>query len=153
MASPDNPKTIELYGQGCQHEGEAAAAVTPGHLVERDANGEIAVHSTAGGGGNPHFANEYDLTGRGIDDDYADGDQIIFTTYAPGSSVFALVAAAAPAIAVGDFLVSDGDGTLKKAGLDEVAFAQALEAVDNSGGGTAVRIKVEVVAPFRTAAA
>lgn len=67
--------------------------------------------------------------------------------------MYALVAAGAAAIAQNAYLASAGDGTLVTAGLDEVAVAQALEAVDNSGGGSAVRIKVEIIPAQRTAPA
>lgn len=152
MASQDNPKTVELYGYGTQHEGVAASAITPGMLVERTAAGKLAAHSTAGEGGNTHFANEYALTGEGIEDAYAADDQVVFTTYNPGAGVYALVAAGATAIAAGDFLASAGDGTLAGAGLDEVAVAQALDALDNSGGAEVVRLRVEIVPSFTTAA-
>lgn len=153
MVSQTDPKTIELYGYGCQHEEPAEAVITPGHLVERIANGNVQAHGTAGGAANTHFATEYALTGRSIDDDYAAGDNVLFSTYQPGSGVYALVASGTAAIADGALLQSNGDGTLATAGVDSVAVAQALEDVDNSGGSNPVRIRVEVVPAFRTAAA
>lgn len=149
MTSQTEPKTVELYGYGCQHEAEALGAITPGYLIERAAGG-VQAHSTAGGPANLHFANEYGMTGRTIDDAYAADDQVVFTTYSPGSGVYALVAAGAAAISEGDLLASAGDGTLATAGLDEVAVAQALEAVDNSGGAEEARLRVEVVSAHRT---
>lgn len=149
MTSQTDPKTIELYGYGCQHEATALGAITPGMLVER-ASGGVQAHSTAQGGGNLHFANEFALTGRDIDDDYATDDQVIFTTYKPGSGVYALVPASADAISEGDYLVSNGDGTVRvqTASSTAVVVAQALEAVDNSGGGSPARIRVEVMPAF-----
>lgn len=152
MTSATTPKTIELYGMGCQHEAVATSAITPGHLVQRTSGG-VGVHADAGGVASTHFAVEYEMTGRGIDDAYAIGDNVVFKTYAPGSSVYALVAAGATAITLNAMLTSDGDGTLRLASTDEVAVAQALEAVDNSGGGSAVRIKVEIIPAQRTDAA
>lgn len=144
-----NPKTIELYGHGLQHEATALGAITPGMLVERAAGG-VQAHSTATGGGNTSFANEYALTGDGIDDAYAIDDQVLFNTYAQGSGIYALVPAAAAAIAEGTFLVSNGDGTLRAQAATTTAtvFAQALEAVDNSAGAAPARIRVEVVPAF-----
>lgn len=149
MTSQTDPKTIELHGYGLQHEATALGAITPGMLVER-ASGGVRAHSTAQGGGNLHFANEYALTGRSIDDDYAADDQVIFNTYNPGSGVYALVPAAAAAIAEGDYLVSNGDGTLRlqTATSTAVVVAQAMEAVDNSAGGSPARIRVEVLPAF-----
>ena len=152
MTSATTPKTIELYGMGCQHEDVATVAITPGYLIERNTAG-VAPHSTAGETASPHFAVEMEMTGGTIDTDYAIGDQVVFKTYAAGSSVYALVAAGATAITNRAFLASDGDGTLRLASTDEIAIAQALEAVDNSGGATEARIKVEIIPAQRTAAA
>ena len=150
MTSATEAKTIDLYGMGVQNEGVALDAITPGHLIERGASG-VQAHSTAGGPATPAFAVEYDLTGRGIADAYAIGDQVIYRTMAPGSAVNALVADGTAAIAANALLASDGDGTLRTAAVDEIAVAQALEAVDNSAGGAPVRIKVEIIPAQRTA--
>lgn len=152
MTSAADPKTIELYGWGCQHEATALGDITPGMLVER-ATGGVQAHSSAAGPANLHFANEFGMTGGTIDDAYEEDDDVIFTTYVPGSGIYALVAAGATAITEGVLLASAGDGTLAVAGNDEVAVAQALEAVDNSGGATTARIRVEVVSAHRTDAA
>lgn len=151
MTSATNPKTIELYGHCIQHEAEVTdAAVTPGMLVTRTAGG-IRPHNVAGATASPSFAVEYGLTGRGIDDAYAIGDQAMFKTYAAGSGVYAWVAAGATAITENAYLASAGDGTLAVAGLDEVIVAQAREAVDNSGGADLARIRVEIVPAQRSA--
>lgn len=148
MTSASTPKTIELYTSSCiQHEDVALGAITPGMLVER-ATGGVQAHSNAGGVANLHFANEYPLTGGTIDDAYEADDQVIFTTYAPGSGIYALLAAGND-VSVGEYLVSNGDGTLAALdpGTGGVVIAQALEAVDNDPGtgGAAVRIQVEVM--------
>lgn len=150
MASNDTPKTVELYGYGIQNEAEALAAITPGMLIERGSGG-VQAHSTAGETATPAFAVENGMVGRGIDDAYADGDQVIYKTFSPGSAVYALAHAGGTAITINAFLKSGGDGTLELATDDEVVIAQALEAVDNSGGSEAVRIKVEVIPAQRTA--
>lgn len=152
MTSATEPKTIDLYGKGIQNEAAALGAITPGMLIERGTNG-VQAHSTAGGPATPAFAVEYDLTGGTIDDDYAAGDQVIYRTFAPGSAVYALVAAGAAAIAGNALLQSAGDGTMLTAATDDVAVAQALEAVDNSGGSEVARIKIEIIPAQRTASA
>jgi hypothetical protein len=149
MASQDTPKTIEIQGYGIQKEATAQGTITPGMLIERVTNG-VQAHSTAAGPASTHFAIEYGMTGRTIDDDYSADDQAVFKTYTPGSVVYGLVAAGASAISQYDFLASAGDGTLATAGVDEVAVAQALEDVDNSGGSDPVRIMAEVVPVHRT---
>lgn len=150
MTSSTNPKTVELYGHGIQHEAIADAAIIPGMLVERVAPGEVRAHATANGAGSPHFANEYTLTGETINDAYETGDNVIFSTYAPGSGVYALLPASAAAVVEGEFLVSNGDGTLRKQAATTTAtiYAQALEAVNNSANATRARIRVEIVSPF-----
>lgn len=153
MTSAQNPKTIELYGHGVQNEAEVTdAVVTPGMLLTRSADG-VRPHNVAGATAVPAFAQEYGMTGRGIDDDYAVGDQCVYKTYVAGSGVYALVADGTAAISALDYLASAGDGTLVTAGDDEVAVAQALEDVDNSGGADPVRIKVEIIPAQRTAPA
>ena len=140
MASNDTPKTIELHGHGVPHEAVADGAITPGHFINWTGANSVGV----GGGSAAHVAREYDLTGKGIDDAYADGDQVLFTTYMAGSSTYSLVAAGAAAIAAGDLLAVQNDGTVAKAASGAFALAQAREAIDNSAGGSAVRIKVEI---------
>ncbi len=153
MTSATTPKVIELYGMGIQNEAIVSdAAVTPGMLLTRTATG-VRPHNVAGATATPAFAQECGMVGRGIGDNYAIGDQCIYKTYAAGSSVYALAHAGGAAIAANAYLKSAGDGTLELAGNDEVVVAQALEAVDNSGGGTAVRIKVEIIPAQRTAPA
>lgn len=148
-------KVIALKGDFMRKEAEASAAITPGHLVEFGGANELRVHATAGGNGRKAFALENDLIGDGIDDAYASGDTVQYGVFASGAEVNALVAAAATAITKGAPLESNGTGTLRlhtpanttdsdvdiKVGA---IVAYALEAVDNSGGGAAVRIKVEV---------
>lgn len=147
MTSATTPKTIELRGEGIQHEATALGAITAGMLVERAAGG-VQAHSTAGGAGTTAFANEYCLTGQGIDDAYETGDNVIFTDYPAGASVYALVPAAAAAIAEGALLQSNGDGTLILAAAGDNVVARALEAVDNSGGASAARIRVEITTGY-----
>lgn len=144
MTSATAPKTIDLGGMCIRREGVAAAAITPGHLVGVDANGEISKsHVLDGQEGAPAFALEYDLTGMGIDDDYADGDQVLYGIFPNGSKLYALIADGED-IAVGDKLASNGDGTLKEAGATDFVVAEAREAVVTSGA--VARCIVEVAA-------
>src|SRR5256885_16283889 len=83
---------------------------------------------------------------------YASGErvQVLFPQH--GAEINALVPANAAAIVVGDLLVSNGDGTLKKATGAAVTatnlrrvVARALEALDNSAVGTPARLRIEVL--------
>jgi len=157
MANSFAPNTIllaagdeRMNSQGVKEE-LATAAITPGHLVERDATG-IAVHSTAQGRNQRLFALENVADAKGIDDDYVAGEIARMWQGRPGDEIFGLVLNGTAAIALNDDLASNGDGTLVTVTdtvdakpLDGVVVARALEAVDNSGGGAPVRIKAEVV--------
>lgn len=145
MPSYDTPKTIVLSGpMGVKQEALADEVLTPGMLVERDSDGEFAKHSTAGGPASPRFVLENDMTGGGIDDNYAIGEVVHACVLANGSVVNAWLHAGAAAVTIGAALQSAGDGTLEPAAAADNVVATALEAIDNSGGGTAVRLKVEV---------
>jgi hypothetical protein len=155
---PNNPRTIILKGNPQAHwEYPATAGVTPGHLLYVLSTGKVGVHNAAGGTARKMFATENALLGKGIDDAYVANDLVQCADMPEGSMVYAWVPAGAAAIVVGDKLASNGDGALKKAaassqlgsGLytytaaDEVV-AEAAEAIDNSAGGAAVRIRAVI---------
>lgn len=157
MAS-STPNTILLKGCGIRKELNAAEAITPGSLVELASATTVQNHSTAGGAAAKAFAVENDLVGDGIDTNYSSGDRVQYEVLPAGAEVYALVAASATAIPVGSPVISDGDGTVAVYAAQDVdeggsatytiyadsIVGYALEAVDNSGGGSAVRIKIEV---------
>lgn len=176
--------TVWLKGEGLVKEADAAAAITPGNLIHRDVNGRFARHNVAGARVLPMFALEADFVGRSLVTAYGAGERVQAVIPEPGAEIFALVPAGAVAIAIGDLLESNGDGTLRRLvpltdasggtanravqaiGATYVqaevannfadlarfindaaptAIARALEAVNNSGGGTEARIRVEIV--------
>jgi hypothetical protein len=133
----------------------AYAAITPGMLCELySTSGYCRKHATSGGNAVPIFALEDELQGKGITDAYAAGDKVQLWVAQRGEEVNALLADGEN-VAIGDFLVSNGDGYLKKYAFDsaekeDLIVAQALEAIDrssSSGGDTNVtgRIRVMVV--------
>ena len=146
-------KTIVLRGRGIQKERLAGGVITPGHLLEVDSANAVIVHAGAGLNATKAFAKENEVIGRGIDDDYASGDQVIYEVVPPGAEINAILAANAAAIVRGEYLESDGDGTLRIVTTDAATddtqrtapVAVALETIDNSAVGNTVRIKVEVV--------
>ena len=145
MPSSNTPKVIFLKGEMMGKEGLAGAAgILPGMLVERAAGGVVVPHASAGGPAVPAFARPNEVIGNGIDVEYNNEDTVLYGVTKSGGEVYAVVAAAAPAIADGAYLESAGDGTLA-AITTGVAIAKALEAVDNSGGAESARIKVEVL--------
>jgi len=145
MSSSTEAKVIFLKGAPLGKEGIAGAAgIVPGMLVERAAGGTVIVHATAGGPATPAFARANEVIGNGIDVEYKDEDTVLYGVAYSGVEVNALVAAGASAIADGAYLESAGDGTLVTLATG-VAIAKSLEAVDNSSGPAAARIKVEAI--------
>lgn len=144
--------TILLKGDGVFKEATAGGAITPGMFLIRNSSNQVVVHATAAGNIFPLIALEEEDFGAEISDAYGSGDRVRMVVPQPGSEIYALVAAAAAAIVVGDLLESDGAGMLRKytapaaaAGNVRGIVARALEAVDNSAGGSAARIKVEIL--------
>lgn len=132
----------------------AAAAITPGHLVEIVSGGGIRKHGTVDGNAMPAFALENVTPDRtvatqAIDTPYSTGETVKWMIARPGDLVWAWVPASAAAIVAGDFLASNGDGTLHKAVTGatfvECLPAQAAEAINNSAVGTPSRIRVRAL--------
>jgi len=120
----------------------AAAGIIPGHLVI-EASGTVAVNATADALAQKLFAQTNLAVAGDIDTAYASGETVSYGAYHAGQEVNGIVAASAAAIADGAPVASAGDGTLK-IGTAATAIAYAMEAVDNSGGGSSVRIKIRI---------
>lgn len=143
--------TIKLKGCGRYEEAFANAALTPGHLIEVMSTGKVRKHATEGGYAERAFALEDALQGKTIDDAYAADDKVGYTLACPGDEVFAYIAAGEN-VAVGDRLISNGDGTLQKetgagSGVTvKQVIATARQAINLTGGGAvATRIAVRVL--------
>lgn len=143
MTSATEAKTILIGGCGIQREAKAAAIIRPGHLVALNATLELIPHGEAGQEAQSAFAVEYDLTGRGIADNYAIGDQVVYHILPEGSRVNALIAANVTT-ALNSKLSSNGDGTLKLAAATDEVLAIA-RAVVVGEVGVVKRCIVEVV--------
>jgi hypothetical protein len=137
--------TLSSLERYLMDENIASAAITPGHLVEivpsgGDA-GQLRAHATAADTDvQVMFAVENELVGDDIDTAYADGDTVKFCYPVSGAKIYAWLEAAAN-VARGAPLESNGAGALQaKTTGQTVAYAE--EAVDNSAGGSAVRIRV-----------
>lgn len=127
-------------------EAPVAETITPGHLCDLDSSGKLIKHATAAGKVAPlRVAVENDFFGKGIDDAWAVDDQGLWQELDTGCEFMALVAAAAPAIGKGDMVESAGNGTVRKTTTLANAIGKAKEAVDNSGGAAAVRLRVVVL--------
>jgi len=134
---------------------EAAAAITPGMLIELTSAGKVQKHSSAGQFAEKMFALENELEGGGIDDAYAAADQVQCWIAGRGDQVYAFLADGEN-VAIGDILESHGDGYLQKADAESAGSATypdsvigiALEAVDMSGSSgedPSGRIKIRVI--------
>jgi len=142
---------IQLKGFGRQEEAVAAGTITPGNLLEVDSAGKVVVHNTEGAASERAFALEDALQGNNQDQDYSSGDVVTYLLATPGDEVSAFIKAGGT-IAIGDILISAGDGTLIKEG-DAASgttvvqrIAVALEAVDlSTSGAVATRIPVRVL--------
>lgn len=108
-------QTVWLRGEeGVRREAPANAGITPGHLLTLMSTNKIAFHATAGGKAAPMFAVENYLVGKDLNTAYVADDTVQYEVYSPGTEINALLAAHAAAIAIGDYLESAGDGTLRK---------------------------------------
>jgi len=94
----------------------AAAALSPGHLIERTSADKVQKHSTAGGPALPMFALEDDFQGRGVGDAYDTTTYSNCICWIPtrGDQVYARISSTSEDLVIGDFVESAGDGTLRK---------------------------------------
>lgn len=143
-------RKILLKGDWRHEEYPAAAAVTPGMLLEVTSSGTIQAHSTQGGRAERLVAEEDALQGKTVSDDYSAGDPVMVLVCQLGTEC-AMLLAVGENVSEGDELVSNGDGaviartSLASAGLLAEVIARAGEAQDNSGGSAAVLTKVRII--------
>jgi hypothetical protein len=107
-------------------ENTAAAAITPGMLIELTSSGTVRKHNSANTFAMPMFALENYLEGKTIEDAYATGDQVQVWVPGRGDEVYALLADGFN-IAIGDALTSNGGGFLKKSDTDFQSYASFNE--------------------------
>lgn len=129
------PKTIVLKGDPIRKECVAGGAITPGHLVSFDSNGDLVVHPTEGGDAQPRFAVEQEFIGDGITDAYADDDQVQYVVARPGDEIYAILTTS-QTIKKGDALMSKGDGTLEK---------HTAQSINESGSATTAIVPDRIV--------
>lgn len=94
-------------------EAPANGTITPGNFLQRATDGDFEVKTTTA----PQklIAVENDLTAGEISTNYSSGDRVRAVYLSSGDEVYTLVAAGADAIVIGDLLVFDGAGGVKKA--------------------------------------
>lgn len=143
MASKDTPKTILLSNcYALQREGKTAGVVRPGMLLNIRNQAAIVAHNEAGQECQVAVAVENDLVGKGIDDNYANPEQIRYVILGDGERFFGIIDENQNIVA-GDLLSSSGDGTLREAvNVDFVIGIARTGAV--TGAAATARIVVEV---------
>lgn len=127
----------------------ASTVIKPGHLVE-EILATVQEHSTAAANAQKLVALTDTPTGGTIDDVYTVAATVRYGAFHAGQKGFLRLAASAAAIIVGNQLESAGDGTVRIITADaatddtqrDAIVAYAVEAVDNSGGGSEVFIEV-----------
>ena len=148
------PETIILKGDPIMKELEAGGTITPGHMVERESDGTIEVHDTAGTAALACFAKENDIAGDDLTHDYLINEKVLFFVGRSGDEVLAILADGENAV-IGSFLESNGDGQLRVVEVDSSAatiiigsiVAQSIVTLDLSATGFALaarRIQIEI---------
>lgn len=94
-------------------EAPANGTVTPGQFLQRATDGDFEVKTSTTA--QKLISVENDLTAGLISDNYATGDRVRAVYLSSGDEVYTLVPANADAIVIGDLLVFDGAGGVKKA--------------------------------------
>jgi len=109
----------------------AAAAITPGMLIELTSSETVQAHSVSGGNVTPvMIALEDELQGNGISDAYVAGDRVQCWIPYPGDMFYGLLEDGQKVV-IGDKLESNGAGYLQKHAPEswESADAQAANTI------------------------
>lgn len=142
------PNVIILRGDShTSREDRCNEAVTPGHLVEFNANDRIQKHSTSNGKAARMFVLESSWNGGSATTAYVSGDRVPYADCAPGMVVWAHLASGQN-VARGDYLSSNGAGLLAAYGGSAPPIAQADEDANASTGIAAagsLRFRARVV--------
>jgi hypothetical protein len=133
-------RTIHLQGDLCRKAELVVAAsqtIKPGYLIQLTSAGEATVHATAGGFGLPLLVHEDEYQGDatttgGVAVAYTAGTPCFAYYCEPGDLKYVALKASEN-VAIGDALISAGDGTFKKTtGSPTQVFCYAEEA-SNTG--------------------
>jgi len=126
-------KILEMKGSG---------VITPGDLLEHDTGPVIKSHYNEGGTAAPLFAIENTFEGKGIGDDYADGETIHYVHCLRGDVVWAWLTTT-QTVAYGYYLTSSAvNGKLKIAGATDYVVGYAMEDVTTVAEPARIKIAV-----------
>lgn len=104
-------KTIPLRFTGRYDEAPAGGTLKPGHLLDYQTDGDVVVHAAAGGNTPVMVAFEDALQGRTVATAYSATERVFFG-HPNSSDVVGMYLKAGENVAVGETLISAGDGTL-----------------------------------------
>lgn len=141
-----NPSTILLMGDPMIKQREAGGTIMPGHFLELNSADKVVVQDTADNADALKWvAIENDIGGDDLDHAYLNGEVVRFAACRSGDEVYALLPASATAVVIGSLLTTVADGTVKLTSTEGDCIAKALEAVDNSGGSSVARVRIEIL--------
>lgn len=145
ITSTGRPAVIKIKSHGREDEIEAGGAISPGHLLQVDSTGDVVVHARDASAVERLIALEDALQGDIVTTAYADGDKVRVLHALPGDVVQARLAASATAVVIGDELTAETDGTVAIVVTTDETVAIAVEAVNNSAGGTEAFVRIRFV--------
>jgi hypothetical protein len=124
-------------------EADAAEAITPGHLVQKNAAGKFIKNIQVTAPIDVIVATEDTLHGGDIDTNWAINARVVAARTKAGHEFMGLVAPAAAAIAYMAPVTAVAGGTIAL-GTEANKIGYAVTPVDNSAGGAPARIRVRV---------
>lgn len=144
MATKNTYSTVKLKGKLDRtfDTAYAGGVLKPGYVCKLHTDNTIIVHATASGpAADMVIATEDDLQGKTVDQAYAALDEVPYQIPIAGDE-YAMWLTTSQTVAIGDNLVSNGDGLLKEAdGTDEHLLFRAMEAVTTTGAAKQIRCR------------
>ncbi len=156
MAANKTVITQGKPGQVIKEGFTSAGIITPGQLLELTSAGAVQRHSTAGGNQISLFAEENDVIGEDIDDNYASGVRVRCVWVQRGVTVNGLLKEG-QSVSIGDLVESDGAGDFQSHSEDSgsvtilgkqiIAVArETLDLSDSSGADpSSRRLKATII--------
>jgi len=105
-----NTIILQGFSMALQCEAEAHEDLYPGMLLQERSDGKLQKHGDEGGIAERLIAYEDELQGKTMEEKYDSGERVLAARLVPGSKA-QLMIKADEEIAIGDELISAGDGT------------------------------------------
>ena len=144
MANTDNNTImLQVKGNEVRTEKYVATAIMPGMLLKLSSTDRYNPHNIADGAAQKIFGTENIYMGGTIDDEYAIDSRVFAWHPRSGDIVLAWLAAGV-SCSVGNFLSSNGDGTLNLIAAPVPGSIVGIALENITGGGSNARIRVEI---------